>query len=140
GVLQVRQVRMPRIHGNGAELDRVEQCEKVATDVTRLFLSAIRYNLFDAHFGRRIFRGFLLVEALAVDAVGKSLEDERTVLDRRQDKVSDAHVVTHDVALRVLLLGEEHLIEIRDFQNLAAAEVEASTTAGLFDLAELGEQ
>ena len=128
---------MPRVHRDRAQLDRVEQREQVAANVARLFVSIIGHDLLHPHSWWRRVRRFLLIEAFAVDPVGEPLQDERAIEDRGQDVVGDAHIVTHDIAFGELLLGEEHLVEVRDLEAFAASKVESGVTAFLFDVGEL---
>src|SRR4030088_1683402 len=114
---------MPRIHRNGAQLNRVQQRQQVSADVARLFLAVLRLDGLNAYAGRSRVRRFLLIETLAVDSVGESLQDQRAVLHCRKNEVGDARVEAHHVALGKLLLGKEDLVEVRDFESFAPTEI-----------------
>src|SRR4026208_2063175 len=87
--------------------------------------------------GARCCERLLLMQPFPVDPVREPLEDERTVLDRRKDELRDARVVPHDVALRVLLLREKNLVEVRDLEVLPAPEVERAFPAFFLDRSQL---
>src|SRR3954471_6543883 len=131
---------MPRIDGNRAQLDRVEECEKVSADVAWLLLPTIRDDGLDPHFGRRGVRSLLLVEALSVDSVGKPFQHEWPILHCRQDEICDARVEAHHIALGVPILGKEDLVEIRDLEGLAATQIEGAFAAFRLDLGELSDR
>src|SRR6267154_4804422 len=132
-VLQRRNSGMPWVDGDGTELDRIKKREQIAADDPALFLSPIGFYQLDPDLRRRSLRRLLLVEALPIDSIGESLENERPILDRWKDKVSDARVVTHHVTLGVLLLRKEDLVQIGDLERFSAAEVESSSSAGLLN-------
>ena len=68
---------MPRIDRDRAELNRVEKCEQVSADDAEVRRSALVSMVSTRHSAD--VTGVLLVEALAVDAVGESLQNERPV-------------------------------------------------------------
>src|SRR6266550_5499878 len=128
---------MPGVDGDGAKLDGIEKREKISTDDSWLLLAAVGLYHLDAHFLRSRFRGLLLVEALAVDSVGKSFQHQRSILHRWEDEVCNARVIAHHISLGVLLLWKEDLIEIRDLERLAAAEIQRPLSSRFLDGLEL---
>src|ERR1700737_927190 len=115
---------MPRVDGNGSELDRVEKGEKISPDDPGLFFSVVGFYHLYTNLGRGGLRRLLLVEALAVDPIRETLQDERAILHHRQDEIGDARVVAHYVALRVLLLREKDLVQVGDLESSSVSEVE----------------
>src|ERR1035437_1666582 len=128
---------MAWIDGDGAQLDGVKRREQISADNPRLPLSTLGCYHLDPDIGRRILRSFLLVEALPVYSVGESLQYDRAILDRRKNEVSDARVVPHHVALRVLLLREKDLVEVGDLERFSMAEVESPIPAPFLDCRKL---
>src|ERR1700682_2590764 len=136
-VLQRLDPRMPGVDRDGAELDRVKKGKQISADDSALLLSLIGLYHLDPDLGRRSLRGILLVEALPVDSVGKSFENERAILDRWKYEVLDARVVPHHVALGVLLLRKENLVQVGDLERFSTAEVESSVSTSVLDRREL---
>ena len=69
-----------------------------------------------AHPVGRVRRRLLLEEVLALDAVGVAHERDRAVAQVREEHVRDRAVVGQQVALRDLLVGEEHLALVRELE------------------------
>src|SRR6266850_624332 len=136
-VLQRLNPGMPWVDGDGTELDRIKKREQIATDDPALLLSPIGFYQLDADLRRHRLRRLMLVEALPIHSIGESLENERPILDRWKDEVSDARVVTQHVTLGVLLLRKEDLVQIGDLERFSTAEVESSSSADLLDRGEL---
>src|SRR6266550_1466023 len=140
GVFKRRNARMPRINGDCAQLDSIEQGEEIPTDDSWLLFSTVGPYYLNPDARRRGLRGFLLVEALTVDSVGEPLENQRPIPDRGKDEVRDARVVTHHVPLGVFLLREENLVEVRDLELFSTAEVEGAISALFLECRQLSEQ
>ena len=78
----------------------------------------------------RVRRRRLLVEEGPVHAVGHALHRERPVMQVRQDQLGDVVVEREQVALRVALVGPEHLVEVRE-PELAAVGLHPPGVAAL---------
>ncbi len=66
---------------------------------------------------RTLFRHPLLVDLLALDAVGETPQLGRPLVQRAHDAVPDRDVVVDEVALRLLRLREEHLVRVRHLDD-----------------------
>ena len=62
---------------------------------------------------RAVLGHALLVDGLALGAVGVALELRRTLVQRPHDAVADGHVVPGEVELRLAPVTEEELVRIR---------------------------
>src|SRR5262249_41957438 len=101
------------VHRDAAEVhERERRLPPAADDVVS---HAVLVD--DAHRGRvarHAVRLLLLPEALSAEAIRTTAEDERPTLHVRPDLREDALVVVDEVALRVALVGPEHLRRVRD--------------------------
>src|ERR1700694_139230 len=140
GELQRLNPRMPWVNRDSPELDRINEGEKVSSDYPPLFFSAVGFYQLDPDLGRGSLRRLLLVEALAVDPIRKSLQDKGAILHDWQDEVRDARVVAHYVALGVLLLREKDLVQVCDLERLSATEGEGTVAALLLNRCQLLQQ
>ena len=62
----------------------------------------------------------LLVDHLALDAVGEAAQLRRPLVERAHDPVADREVVLDEVALRLLPGRKEHLVRVRHLDGAAA--------------------
>ena len=53
-----------------------------------------------------------LKEALAFDAVGMAIENQRPIPEIRKDNIGDTIIISNDIALRVTLFGPKHLVKM----------------------------
>src|SRR5690606_5660195 len=67
----------------------------------------------------------LLVERLALDAVGIASQNQWTVLQVGQKVRGDGTVISDEVALRVTLLGPEDLVLVRDLHAASNRPLDA---------------
>src|SRR6185295_13331464 len=106
---------MPRVDRDGTQLDGVKQRQQIAADVARLFLAALGFNGFDTDSSRCRFRRLLLIEALAVDSVRKTLQDEWPIFHCGQDQVRNARVEAHTSPLVYFSFGKNTLSRFDTF-------------------------
>ena len=79
---------------------------------------------------RAAVRRALLIEVLALDAVGVAHQHVRSPAGAAQRSFAHGDVVTDEVELRVLRLREQHLVRIRD-RDLAPGDIEDFSCAVL---------
>ena len=90
-----------------------------------------------AHAGGNFVGRLVLIERLAVDAVGIALHDERAVVHDGKDVRRDAHVVAHQIALGDFQLRPEHFAQIADLQRLPIGKPQRPRIRPALDLVEL---
>jgi hypothetical protein len=102
--------RLPRVYLDRSDLHRVKQRQQIsAYDAIGVFPAFGDYPPRPHPFGHRFH--VLLKERRALDAVWKTLQDQRAIRDRRKDQRGDRGVVAHDVALREAILREVQFVQ-----------------------------
>jgi hypothetical protein len=92
----------------------------------------------DAHArGRPLFARPLLVERLAVHAVGKPLHDQRPILDAGEDEWGHFDVVAEEITFGELEGRPEGLREVRDLQPVAVGQRQLAVLARVLEGAQL---
>ena len=120
GVERRLHAREPRVLRDRGELRHVEQRDERSADESLGAGLVDRIDVggqhFDAHASRRLFLllALLIERDRIVDAVRKSLHDERTIGDDGEDERRDGRVVAQQVALGQLELRPEELGQVGD--------------------------
>jgi hypothetical protein len=115
--------RVPRVQVDTAHVHHPEQ-RQLVVDHRRADLPAAPRRLARGHLElacgnplRHVHRSVLLEEVAALDPVRVALHGEGPVLHMRQEHGCDGPVVREQVALRDPVLGEEHLVEVRQLEH-----------------------
>src|SRR5689334_1072825 len=114
---------LPWMHGNRTELHEVQKRLQITANEARRFLSVLRLHLGDAHAGRHTRAGVLLVERRTLDAVWKSLENERSVFQQRKEQRGNPSVIAHQITLGEPAFPKIDLAKTGHVQRSTASEV-----------------
>ena len=136
GVVEGVDAGEPRVLGDDGELGGVEQRQERAADETARHRAVDGQGL-HAHAGRHGLRGALLVEALALHAVGEAPHDQRAVGEGGQEQRGDPRVVAHQLALGDACRGPQDLGEVRDLEALPVGERDDAVASRLFERGQL---
>ena len=120
--VQIVHRRKPRVHRDRRELRHVEQRLQRSADQPRRHV-VVRQRL-DAHARRHRLRRAMLIERRPVDAVRQPLHHQRPVVDDRQDERRDPRVEANQVALGLLDLRPEDLVEVGDLERVAVGQLQ----------------
>ena len=121
--IQIVHRRKPRVHRDRRELRHVEQRLQRSADQPRRHV-VVRQRL-DAHARRHRLRRAMLIEGRPVDAVRQPLHHERPVVDDRKNERRDLRVEANQVALGLLDLRPEDLVEVGDLERVAVGQLES---------------
>ena len=108
---------MPRVHIDAAKLHAVHQGHQIAPDEAALCFTVRLRHLGGANSTRRGRGGTLLKKRGLRDPVRIASQDQRAILEIRQQLRRDIGVIAQRVTFGFSCLGEVHLVEVGHMQR-----------------------
>src|SRR5262245_26566501 len=118
-MIEVLHTRHPGILLNISRIGDVQKLLAVCADkVADMTVDVFGPDLLGPDPVRSVIGSILLIKRRAVNAVGKSLEDQRTILEVRNQVTRDFLVVVDEIAFSVSVFGPENFIEIGELYSI----------------------
>src|SRR5262249_38132572 len=119
-VLEILNPRHPRVMLNVARIGDVQQLLTVGADeIANVAFNILRPDLSSSYPFRSVVRDILLIKRLAMNAVRKTLKDQRPIHEVRNQVRRNPVVIVDQVTFGIAVFRPENLVKIGEFNGMS---------------------